>query len=398
MSSSSLWLRRLLPLCIIVIAALIYFLLTQSKSQPEQKSQKPPLPIVDVIVVAVEKSAITLASFGVVQPKDKTRLVAEVSGRIVHVESIFVSGGMVNKGQVLAKIEASDYQADLAQAEAQLAQARASLDEERARGEVAKVEFKDFGQGNAPTLGLRVPQLQREKANVKSATAVLARAKRNLERTVIRAQFDGLVKTRSIDLGQYVSVGSELGVLFNTDVAQVRLPISYDDMTQLGSIQHPQASVLITSNIADQAFQWQGKLVRSEGVIDNDNRMLYLVAEINDPYRRLSSNQNGLPLQFGTFVDATIQGKYFDELVKLPRHLVRNSQVAVIDENNTIAMRHVNIVKSGTEFIYIQGSLKQGERISLTQFNHLSNGLEVAILAPQADETDTQKPMQQGDQ
>ncbi|MCL1076938.1 efflux RND transporter periplasmic adaptor subunit [Parashewanella spongiae] len=398
MSNLSLWLRRiLLPVSIIVIAAFIYAWLTQSKAYPEQKSQKPSLPIVEVMEVNVETSALTLASFGVVQPKYKTRLVAEVSGRIVHVEPIFISGGMVSQGDVLARIEASDYQADLALAEAELAKARASLDEEKARGEVAKVEFKDYKQGSAPTLGLRLPQLQREQANVKSAEAVLARAKRNLERTLIRAQFDGLVKTRSIDLGQYVSVGSELGELFNTDIAEVRLPVSFDDMTQLNSIQSPNAPVRLTSTVGQQTFQWQAELVRSEGVIDDENRMLYVVAEINDPYQRAMLDQNRFPLQFGTFVDAEIQGKQVEQLVKLPRHLVRDNQVAVIDAANKIAMRDVNIVKSGTEFIYIQGSLKSGERISLAQFNQLSNGLEVSILGDKADEVQGQGMILQGE-
>ena len=387
MSSLSLWLRRLLPpVCIVSFFVIVFILLNPSKPELKQDAQKPALPIIEVMQVTPESLALMIPSYGVAQPKYKTKLVAEVSGRLVQISPVFVSGGFVRKGDVLAKIDPADYQVELIQAEASLAQAQASLDEEMARGEVAKVEFKGFNSGTPPSLGLRVPQLQREQANVKAAQAALEKAKRNFERTIIKAPFDAIVKARSADLGQFVATGSEIGQLFDTRIAEVRLPVSTQDLIHIDSVVTPNMSVILTTKNDKTQQQWQGTITRSEGVIDEANRMAYLVAEVNDPYLRdQQSSEHGLPLQFGTFLDAQINGKTIKQSVKLPRHLVRNDLVAVVGNNNTIEMRKVNPIRRDAEFVYIQGSFSAGERISLTQFTSLANGQEVAVLGAPTD-------------
>ncbi len=390
-SSSKLWLRRLSPLMIFIVSIIVYFLLNPSKPELKQDAQKPALPLIDVMKVNPKTLALIIPSYGVAQPKYKTKLVAEVSGRLAEISPVFVSGGFVRKGDVLARIDPADYRVELIQAEARLAQAQASLDEEIARGEVAKVEFKGFDSGTPPSLGLRVPQLQRERANVKAAQAALEKAKRNFERTVIKAPFDAIVKARSADLGQYVSAGSEIGQLFDTRVAEIRLPVSTNDLVHIDSVITPNMSVLLSTKNNKNKQQWLGKITRGEGVIDESNRMAYLVAEVKDPYLRdqQATTANGLPLQFGTFLAAQINGKTIERSVKLPRHLVRNDLVAVVADNNTIEMRNVEPVRRDAEFVYIQGSFSAGERISLTQFTSLANGQEVAVLG-NADEAESE--------
>lgn len=277
------------------------------------------------------------------------------------------------------------------QAEATLAQATAALNEEIARGEVAKIEFKGYDKGLPPELGLRIPQLKKEQANVKYVQAALARAQRNLERTVIRAPFDGIIKIRNIDLGQYVSLGTNLGELYDTRVAEIRLPLSNDDLAYLESVDNPDSEVTLSASLAGKNNTWQGFIIRSEGVIDAENRMVYLVAEIKDPYLRDNKIAGSLPLKFGSFVNAIIKGRTVDGIVKLPRHIVRNEHVALVNDKNIVEMRQVNIVRSDLEHVFIKDSLKTGERVATTHFSSMTNGQLVKVLGETALPTEVPK-------
>lgn len=384
-------LRRASPLLILLLFGLGAKILMQTKEAPEQKPEEMPIPIVDVTQVTQQTVSLNLPSYGVVTPKYKTQLVTEVQGRMLSISADFVAGGIVKKGDQLAQIEPSDYEADLMQAEATLAQATAALNEEIARGEVAKIEFKGYDKGLPPELGLRIPQLKKEQANVKYAQAALARAQRNLERTVIRAPFDGIIKARNVDLGQYVSLGTNLGELYDTSVAEIRLPISNDDLAYLESVDNPDTQVTLSASLAGKENTWVGNIIRSEGVIDAENRMVYLVAEIRDPYLRANKVAGSLPLKYGSFVNAVIKGRTVDGIVKLPRHVVRNDHVALVNDKNIVEMRHVNIVRSDLDNVYIKDSLKTGERVATTHFNSMANGQLVKVLGEAALPTETPK-------
>ncbi|GIU52312.1 efflux RND transporter periplasmic adaptor subunit [Shewanella sp. KT0246] len=376
-------LRILSPFLILIVFIALAGLLVSTQQAPEQKEEQEKIAIVDVITVEQQTVSLNLPSYGVVSPKYKTQLVTEVQGRLVSLDPSLVAGGIVQQGQALAQIEPSDYQADFIQAEATLAQANAALNEEIARGEVAKIEFKDFDNGLPPELGLRIPQLKKEQANVKYAKAALARAQRNLERTVIRAPFDGIIKARNVDLGQYVSLGTNLGELYDTSIAEVRLPLTNNDLAYLESVDNPDTSVILSASLAGKSFTWNGNIVRSENVIDEQNRMVYLVAEVKDPYLRNQRQEGELPLKYGSFVTAIIKGRTVNGIVKLPRYVVRQDQVAIITADNTIEIRKVNIVRTDIENVFIKDSLKTGERISITDINNMVSGQKVKLLGEQ---------------
>ncbi|WP_144210839.1 efflux RND transporter periplasmic adaptor subunit [Shewanella donghaensis] len=380
------FLRILSPFFILIIFAGLAFILLSTQEAPEQKEQQEKIPIVDVINIEQQTVSLNLPSYGVVSPKYKTQLVTEVQGRLISLDPSFVAGGIVKQGQALAQIEPSDYEADFIQAEASLAQATAALNEEVARGEVAKIEFKDFDNGLPPELGLRIPQLKKEQANVKYAQAALARAQRNLERTVIRAPFDGIIKARIVDLGQYVSLGTNLGELYDISFAEIRLPLSNNDLAYLESVDNPDTSVTLSASLAGKSFTWHGNIVRSENVIDEQNRMVYLVAEVKDPYLRQQRGENELPLKYGSFVTAVIKGRTVEGIVKLPRYVVRQDQVAIVKDDNTIEIRSVNIVRTDVDSVYIKDSLKDGERVSITDMNNMVAGQKVKLLGEESEE------------
>ena len=273
----------IIPIAILIIGIASYFGFASLKKPPEQKADVDNRPIVAVDKISLLPLTLEVDSYGVVKPKYETTVVAQVSGEIVEISEIFVKGGFIKKNQLLARIDPNDYRAALIDAESNMASAKASLETEQAQGKVAEKEWKQITDASPTELSLRKPQLAQELARVKSAQASILRAKRNLQRTEIRAPYDAIINKRSIGLGSFVGVGTEIGKLSGTGIAEVRLPVA-DNQLQFLINQGQQANVSLTGSYAGKNSQWVANIIRSEGVIDDSSRMSYLVAEIEDPY------------------------------------------------------------------------------------------------------------------
>ncbi|WP_318444529.1 efflux RND transporter periplasmic adaptor subunit [Photobacterium leiognathi] len=394
--------RRTLPLVIIAIFIALSVLLLNNKKRPEQQKAQVRTPVLEVIRIEKQDVQLSVNSYGVVEPKYKAEVVSEVIGSVNYISPDFAVGKFVSKGDLLARLDDSDYHADLAQAQASLAQAQAKLKEEIARGKVAKKTLRDVSPNKKTALGLREPQRKQEEANVKFAKAGVERAKRNLAKTEIRAPFDALVKMKNINMGSYLTQGKLIGELYGTETAEIRLPITPNSFSYLDLNRLDSRKLNIEAQYGDiQINHWAAKLVRNEGIIDKDNRMIYLIAEVDDPYnlkspldkssiKSISSLSTSSPsltlpvLQFGTFVTTTIQGKKVKDVIKLPRHVVRSEQVIVVDSQNKTQTRQVNVVRSDNENAYVIGGLEDGEFVSLIRSDSLIDGTEVKTVMSQS--------------
>lgn len=370
-----------LPILIIAIALLVAFLMVSSRKPPEENVVEEMAFLVDVLEVSSEDITFMVKSQGTVSPKVQTVLSAQVSGRIVQVAEAFIEGGMFKRGDVLIQLESADYQTDLKLAEAELAGANAALDEERARGKVAENEWSSVKNTVAPELGLRKPQLAKEIANVRAAEAKVERAQRNLQRTSIKAPFDGLVKAKNVDIGQFVSVGNQVGTVYATDIAEVRMPLSDNDLAflQLPADREGSAKVRLHTKIAGRQVSWQAILARNEGVLDAQNRVVYAIAEVQDPYKR-AEEATGEPLIFGRFVQADITGNDAQDLIVLPRNVLRlDGTVLVVDKQRKLHIREVELQRSDEQKIYISRGLANGELVVNTAIPNPYDGMPVRL-------------------
>ncbi len=375
--------KILLPIGVIAIAVAIMLTLFGARTPPEQKEEQTKDLLVEVLPVMSLSDNLTVSSQGTVQPKINTALVSEVTGKIIWISELFVKGGLFKKGEVLVRVDDADYRTAVKSAEASLARAKATLEEEKARAKVAQKEWDDFMQGDAPDLYIRKPQLAREVANVQAAEADVERAKRDLARTEIRANFDGLIKSKMADLGQFVSRGSTLANVYGTDIAEVRLPVSDLDVSFLSfdsayelNIQKP--SVEFSSSFGSEQKIWSGTIVRSEGVVDESNRLVYLVAEINDPY---GIKTNHSAIEFGRFVQAKIIGKQVEQLVVMPRDLIYQERQALVVADGKLDIRDIVVEKLDKQYAYVSSGLTAGEQLISTNIKNPLQGTPVKVLA-----------------
>jgi len=376
----------IVPITILAAGILLFVGFSAMKTPPEEKAKVDITPIVAVEAVTVAPMTLTVDSYGVVKPKYETELVAQVSGQIVDLSPTFVRGGFVNKGQLLARIDPNDYKAALIEAQANMATARAALEKERAQGQVAEREWKRITNTSPTELSLRKPQLAQELARVKSAQASVLRAKRNLERTEIRAPYDAMIDNRVIGLGSFVGTGSMIGKLLGTDIAEIRLPVA-DNQLQflLGSGVNSQ--VQLAGTYAGVDTQWSAKIARSEGVIDNKSRMSYLVAEINDPYLLNAQDNKASPLRFGSYLTAEIIGTQLSQASLIPRYLVNNGRVAILDNDSKLHYADINIVRQEGANVVVSSGLIDGDQLIISALDYPIDGMKLALPGDKPEES-----------
>ncbi|MCP5078016.1 MAG: efflux RND transporter periplasmic adaptor subunit [Psychromonas sp.] len=365
-----------LPLIIILISIAGYWGALQLEKPPLEKEPIDNTPLVTVEVIKSMPVDFSVGSYGVVKSQFETDLVAQVSGEVIYLSKKFVRGGFVKKGEILAKIDASDYEAALIDANASIASATAALVLEKAHANVAKEQWRKI-KGSKPTaLSLREPQVAQEKARLLSSQAGLKRAKRNLERTVIRAPYDALIHRRLVSLGSYAGTGSALGQIYSTAIAELRLPVADNELQYLVN-SGKNAPVTINATLAGQAQQWSGVVVRNEGVIDDQSHMNYLVVQINDPYQ-LKSNNGGI-LRFGTYVTALISGKEMPAIAIIDRHLISNDQVATVDEQGLLHFKKVGVARILDGKAYISEGLTNGMQVITSALDYPIEGMPLLI-------------------
>nr|WP_246386637.1 efflux RND transporter periplasmic adaptor subunit [Litorivivens lipolytica] len=344
--------------------------------------------VVDAAEVVKQDVPVSIDSQGSVSPRTQTTLIAEVSGRVVQVSDKFKAGGFFEAGETLLQIDDRDYRAELKRAEAAVASARSHLALEKGRAQVAYRDWLKFSNGvkrnsEADALAQRKPQLAEAQAKLDSAEADLQRARDNLERTTLKLPYAGMVQAKQVDIGQYVTVGTQLAKTFAIDVVEVRLPIpddrlSYLNLPTLTGDQSALPSVTLSAQLGDQVVEWPAKLVRTEGVLDDRSRVLFAVAEVVDPYGILTPRDT--PLRVGTFVQASISGKTMPDIVVLPRHILRTgNQVWVIDDKNRLINRQVKLLRTDGALAYIYQGLEEGERVSLSSAPHAVAGTQVEL-------------------
>ena len=374
----------IVPIAILAIGIVAFVGFSSMKKPPEEKVKVDNTPIVAVENISVTPMALEVSSYGVVKPKYETTIVAQVSGEIVELSDRFVRGGIVKKGQLLARIDPNDYHAALIDAQANMASARAALETEVAQGKVAEQEWKQITDTSPTELSLRKPQLAQEIARVKSAQASVLRAERNLQRTEIRAPYDAMINSRTIGLGSFVGVGSEIGMLLGTAIAEVRLPVA-DNQLQFLIEQGINADVHLLGTYSGKDIQWSASIARSEGVIDSESRMSYLVAEIQDPYRLNKNTDNTMPLRFGSYVQAKVLGIEIANASIVPRYLVVNNRVAILDNESKLHYAEVKVARQQGGDVIISNGLLDGDKLIVSALDYPIDGMKLALASDKED-------------
>ena len=380
-------LRILIPVLILATGWVTMQGLGVKEEEAPAKPRERTLQTAEVIPLRRSNFGVFLESQGIVKPHNSTSLTPRVAGRIQTIHECFEPGAFFRKGDVLLELDATDFEAALAASEARLARAEAALAQEEARAQQALLDWTDLGYTDPPSdLVLRKPQLKEAEANVKAATADLLQSQRDLERSRVLAPYDGCVLSRNVGPGQSVSSGTPLGEIFSTDFAEIRLPLSTDS---LPFIQLPgdQGAGAIETTLSDslniaQDHTWTASIVRSEGVLDETSRELFLIARVNDPYGLESEHP---PLRVGQPVRARISGKVLNDVFVIPRKGLRSPTeiVLVHPEDSTLLRTEIEPIWSDESQVIVRHDLPAGAEewlLVVSRLQWAADGAEVQVV------------------
>ncbi|WP_068544819.1 efflux RND transporter periplasmic adaptor subunit [Thalassotalea crassostreae] len=377
-----------LPITIVIAGVLIMSIMTGLATKPEKKDIEKKAPLVNAIEVQAQDLTFQISSQGTVMPRTETVLVSEVSGQITYVSPKLRVGGYFEKDELILEVDPITYKVDVLQAESRLESMQAAYIEEEARAQQAEDEWGLTGRpvSEAPVLALRLPQLQKAKADVKAAEADLKQANIKLERTKIYAPYNALLMEKYVDIGQYISTGSQMVKTFAIDYAEVRLPIKQSDigflnLPKINEEADKSKKVIISSEVAGEKLQWQSYISRYEGVVSSESRVHYLVAKIDDPYNLIEGKLDA-ELRVGMFVNANIMGKTIDNIVSLPREVIHGvNTVYVVNDDNTLKFIEVEVIRGNGDFVYVKNTFKPGDKIVNTAIRTAVPGMAVRIKA-----------------
>jgi RND family efflux transporter MFP subunit len=320
--------------------------------------------------------------------------VAEVRGRVLWVSQRLVVGGFFRRGDELLRLD--DREHSIAR---NRARATVSLRESEARLATAEAvrrrQLKSRGAASAADLEQFESREFVAEASLAESRAALAQVELDLERTVVRAPFDGRVRERSVDVGQFVSPGIKLGRIFAVDYAEVRLPIQTDELAYLDAKfvgldrrdefteGVPGARVRLTGRLGGRELAWEARLVRAEAAIDEQTRMLHVVARIDDPYLLEAATNEAegvgrerVPLPAGLFVTAEIEGRSVTDVFVVPVMALRDGdRVFVLDGEDRLRVREVSVIRRDRDQIVIDRGLEAGDHVVISPLRIYSEGM-----------------------
>ena len=387
--------KVLIPIGILGVGALGVCIVVATRPSIESGPSRVLPPLVTVIEVQPRDLRFSVHTQGTVVPRTESDLIPQVSGGVIWVSPSLVSGGFFQEGDPLIRIDPSDYRVELEAARAVVARtksefARTRTELERQRSLAAKGVASQTRIDDAEN-AFRVSE-----AELREERAKLSRAERDLERAEIRAPYQGRVRAEKVDVGQFVSRGTPIATLYATDYAEVRLPLPDRDLFyldipfDLSSETIPSdgmeakvgvgPEVYLRAEFAGQLRTWVGHIVRTEGEIDPKSRMLNLVARVEDPYGQAGA-KNSAPLAVGLFVEAEIQGRRVENVFVLPRTALRrdggDELVYVVDSEDRLRFRRVEVLRAEREEVIIGGGLASGDRVCVSPMLAAVNGMLV---------------------
>jgi RND family efflux transporter MFP subunit len=372
--------KAIYPLLLLVGGLFLAYLIGVNKPEVVPVPYEPIVPTVRVIEVKATTEYLEVSSQGTVQPRSQSELTPEVSGRVVWISPSLVNGGAFREGDILLRIDDADYLTLLERSEAALK--RSEVENTLSEDELKRLTSLHQRQlASQQQLDTTRRAAQVDEATLRESRAGMEQARRDLSRTRLQAPFDGLVRSEHVDLGQFVTRGQSIGIIYATDYVEVRLPISADQLSYLGlpistrgqippSLSPP---VTVSANFGETRLFWEGQLVRLEAEFDEKSRMVYGVARL-----AIEESEESPILPVGLFVQADIRGRSVEHVIRLPRSAMRDdNQVLVVGSDNRLHFRQVSLLRLEHDDILISEGLEDGERVCISPLQTVVDGMLV---------------------
>ncbi|MXW01684.1 MAG: efflux RND transporter periplasmic adaptor subunit [Holophagales bacterium] len=372
--------------------------------RPEPASRPPPSLVPFALTAPVEtgEGAIPVHAAGTVRARAEVDVTAEVSGKVVWVDPAFESSGRVREGQPLFRIDDADYRGRVQQGRANVALQQVELLRVEEEAAVARSQYERFRErqgseanSDAPSpLALWEPQLQAARSALERDGAALREAVLHLKRTEIRAPFDGIVRSESVDVGQYVAAGQSVGRLYASDSVEVVVPLSDDAaalLPGLWDLRAGEADTRIAARViaeyGNASYAWDGYLDRGAVTLDEQTRTIDVIVRVPEPFLNGSPVDAGLdpgtapPLLVGKFVDVELQGLAPERYFKVPDSALQTGDEVWAVRDGKVNIVPVQVLQRSGNVVYVTGALEADQPVITGGVRLATEGMAVQTAA-----------------
>ena len=378
--------RLIIPPLILLLGLWAGWTLFRSKPEPVRAIVPEQATMVRVVQPTYIDRRLDVTAFGTVKPARMVLLQPPVSGRLIEVNPKFVPGGLLDGGEAIAKIDPRDYALAVQQAEAALETAQFNLELEQGRVRVAKRDWEILGteiqnDEAGSRMALREPHLSEKQAALRAASSKVEQASLALERTILLAPFNAMVRSESAEVGQMASTGTVLGTLVGTDEYWVEIGLPMDDVARLGLADgdRKMPSAEISLAIGDgQIVTYDGYVSGLTGSVDTAGRLARVLVVVPSPLTQ--SMSRSVPLLMDAYVEVRLAGPELHGVIELPRAAVRSGdQVWTIGADDRLSMSPIDIMDGTVETVLLRMDLEDGHRIITSPITVPTTGMLLRV-------------------
>ncbi|MGJ8535770.1 MAG: efflux RND transporter periplasmic adaptor subunit [Parasphingopyxis sp.] len=406
--------NRLIAIGIVLGALLIAALLILVRPSPDERPPDQRAPLVQVVPAEIRSGRLTVNGSGTVRAHEELVLAAEVPGKLVYVSPNLIEGRAVRRGEVLFRIDPTDYRNQVASARADVAQQGVAVLQAQEEATLAQREYERFQQrearrapnpfasvdaddfaaqilppsllaadtapiravapsaDEASSLTLRIPQLQAARAALQRARAQLGNAQVALGRTTVRAPFSGLVRSENAALGSYVSPGQSLAQIVASQTFDVIVPLTQREAALIPGLWGQGGSRTEASVYAEyggRRYRWQAYVDRADPVLNPETRTIDIFLRVPNPMQRgqLAARQTdgeagadsaggtqGPPLLVGSFVQVEIDGLALTQYAAIPVAALRPGNQVWLARDGRLRIVTVQVIQRSDSEIFVR--------------------------------------------
>ena len=376
--------------------------LVAQRPEPARRPVPSRIPFAVTAPVVAGAGAIPVYGAGTVRPRAEIDVAAEIDGRVVWVAPAFQSGGRVRRGQLLFRVDDADYRNQVEQARASVAVQQVELLRVTEEARIARSQYERFrrlragGASAAETspLALWEPQLEAAEAALARDRAVLAEAELQLARTAVHAPFGGVVRTESVDVGQFVAAGEGVGRLYAADAVEVVVPLSDADAALVPGLWALEAGnadrrvpARVVAEYGSGRYAWDGYVDRAEAALDEQTRTIEVIVRVPDPFAGGSPAAGAVddggagygtpPLLVGKFVEVAIDGLAPDGYFSVRRPALRPDDEVWLVRDDVVRIVPVRVLQRADDEVFLTGALEAGEAVIVGGIQVATEGMRV---------------------
>ncbi len=373
--------KILIPISIVIMGILVFYILIKTRPTASKLPKKNEALLVEVTPVAKVSKATLVEATGTIVPAVQIPLQTQVSGRIIEVSDNFIPGGIIKKGDVILKVDPTDFRLELKQRQSELATAQANLKLEQGNQSIAKAEYdllsETLNQEDL-TLVLRKPHIEIVESKVDAAKAAVERAEVDLARTTITAPFNGAILERSVEIGAQISQGSAFGSFVGTDKywLEAKIPVDHLKWLEFPTESQEGSTVEITNSNAWGEKNIKGKISHVSKNLEQNGRLLTVYVSIDSPLK--IAKEKGIQIFLNSYVNLKILGKELENVISISRDYLRNGDIVwVMNEKNEMEIRKIKIEFKGVNEVFISDGLKEGEFLIKSNVNTPVAGMKL---------------------